>query len=307
VEDKKETSKILMTMVNSSGCILNGALQPQNYYVSIDIKDPNHELVARVHLTFEQVTRMLMYNGEVECTLSRYRGADGKIASEIVIPLKSINQKLEDNIKEIQTQFNDRLNDLHKDVFELINGDAKPNKSKLKDLLHQITILQSHYANNESFMLQEAETELQQATTNATNQLGIFIQSKIGTDKEVPLDLLKQMLPVNNNTLQLENKVEPVLDDYTTKIRVPKPIVEMTELELSIEINKELKRIENDKSITSNLFGSLCKIRNYEIYICYVSHQGTSIVNREKAIKYLQYLKTITSNENNFKTHYNFI
>lgn len=200
---REKTSKISMCMTNSTGSWLNGALQPQNHYVSMEIQDPDHKIVARVALTFEQVTKMLMYSGEVDCTLTYYRDTEGKLAKEEVQPKATIDERMKSNIKEMQDKFNDNINALYKMVGDIINKNSTASKSNLNDILRQIQVLKDHYASNESFMLSEAENELRKSYDNAVCQLGIFIQSKTGI--EAPENIVKSMLPVNDIKM-IENK-----------------------------------------------------------------------------------------------------
>ena len=158
--EKSRTSRIHMSMTQSSGCWLNGCLQKQRYYVSLEILDPNRKCVARAALSFEQASRMLLYNGEVECTLIRYRDEKGKVIKENVEPPETIHQRMSDRLEDTHASLEKRLIDIEKEVYGMVNGDVKRSKGAMKELLQEIRVVKSHLLANEAFVVQQAEEEL---------------------------------------------------------------------------------------------------------------------------------------------------
>jgi len=126
-------SKIKMSMVQSSGTWLNDCPQKQHYYVSIEIFNPEGRTsIVRVALSFEQVTRMLMYNGEVNCTLERYLGEDGKIHEEKVNPPETVHQRMKKRLDDAYKSLEKRIEDIRRDVYDMLNGNVKTGKNSLK-------------------------------------------------------------------------------------------------------------------------------------------------------------------------------
>jgi hypothetical protein len=111
-----------MTLTSSSGTWLKDCLQPQHYYVSITIDDPDGKILARVSLSYEQAAKMLLYNGDVECTLDKYRDEQGKLVEEKVTPPETVHQRMKDRLKETHSSLAKRLEDARRDVFDKLTA-----------------------------------------------------------------------------------------------------------------------------------------------------------------------------------------
>jgi len=313
----RNTSTICMNMTQSNGTWLNGCLQKQMYFVSVDIKDPDHKVVARANLSFEQAARMLLYNGDVECTLERYRGEDGTIQNEKVEPPKSVHQRMTDRLDDTMTTLKKRLFDVEKDIYDMVNGDKKRSKTAMKEMLMDIKVIKEHLLENEAFTVQQAEEELGEMQSNAAGQLGLFIQSKTG---ELPnSETLKRLLPTGgeNQIAQIPDKrVVATIDEYELKTRDKKSIEDMTALQVADAMRKRLKQIEaaQNKYLAANpdkdkennhhlFFANAMERKGQKISICYVNYQGSSLLDLADAKSYLKFLLEIKSLEE-FKTHW---
>jgi len=192
-------------------------MQPQHYYVALEAKDPEQKLVVRIALSYEQAAKMMLYNGEVECTLEQYRDTTGKLVSEKVEPPKTVHQRMKERLTETNEDLLKRVEDIRRDLYEMVNGDVKRNKGKIEELLDSIKVVQSHLKSNQSFVVQQAEEELQSMQNNAAGQLGLYIQTKLGV--EAPVDAIKQLIPISDGPLLLGEPITPVKDDYELKPR----------------------------------------------------------------------------------------
>jgi hypothetical protein len=300
----KETSHISMNICTSTGTWLNGCMQPQHYYVHMEIKDPNNKLVARIGLSYEQVARMMMSNGEVECTLIKYRGEDGKYVEEKVEPPKSVHQRMKERMGETQASLSKRLEDIRRDLYAMINGDMSRSKGKIEEILEAVKVVQSHYMGNETFVVKQAEEELGAMQNNAIGQMGIFLQSKFGL--EAPADALKQLLPVIEEKL-LSTDAKPVDDNYDMKERLQKPIDEMTAMQVADLISDKLRQIERmlpeDGKRIPHLYQTNAQESHGKVIVCYVSYQGQIPLTLDEAKKYLKYLISVKK-VSEFKTHW---
>lgn len=309
IENEKRTSTVCMCLTSSNGTWLNGCLQPQQYYVSLDVKDPEGKEVVRIALSYEQAAKMLMYNGDVECTLERYRSTTGELISEKVEPPKSIHQRMTERLAETQDSILKRIEDMRRDLYDMVNGDTKRNKGKIEELLNSINIIQSNLTKNQSFVVQQAEEELQTMQNNAAGQLGFFIQSKLN-NIEIDTNTIKQLIPISNTPLLLNEPVIPVKDDYTLRKRTTKPIDDMTAMQIADLMQKrlsQLEKIQPDKNKTScHLFGARAmEQRGKKVSITYISYQGTHTLDLDKAKAYLKFLLSI-KDMSEFKSHWHF-
>jgi len=289
---EKQTSSVCMTMVQSSGTWLNGAMVPQYHYVSLSVEDLEGKLVARVALTFEQVTRMLMYNGEVECTLERYRGIDGNMLEEKVEKPKTVHTRMRERLGESRQQLKARIDDLYKDIYEAVNAGAA-GKKKLQELLDQAQTIQQHFGGNDDFVMQQAEEELGTMQTQVTCQLGVFLQSQHGI--EADSTSLKKLLPVSDSNLLVDKSAVPVVDGYKAKARSLKETCQMTAMEVADEIHKHLKRFEaldpDRKGERASLYCPNATYSKNKVLIKYISYQGTHSFPLKEAQDYLTFLR----------------
>jgi len=174
---EKSRSSVCMTLTSGSAW-LNGCLQPQHYYVTIDITDPEGKSLARVALSYEQAAKMLLYNGHVECTLQRYRDATGKTAVEKVEPPENVHKRMKRRLSETHKALLERIEDVRLSLHDMVNGDKKANKTTILNLLQEMDTIQNHFLENQSFILQQSEEELSSMQNNAAGQLSLFLQTK---------------------------------------------------------------------------------------------------------------------------------
>lgn len=296
-------SKVIMTLCNSSGTYLKGCLQPQHYYVSLEITSPEDIVIARVKMSYEQAARMLLYSGHVECTLSHYLNKDGKIATEKVEKPQSVRERMEDRMGDVQCKLKDRIEDLRRDLDEIINGDKKATKKTIKDLYKQISTIQSHYASNESFVLQQAQAEVSEMQSSALGQLGLYLQTKTGV--ELSKDDLEPLLPVGARK-SIPEAAKPVADSYEQKERAEKSVDDMTARQVAEGIQHVFDRISlsQDKNHRLLYFPTATTYAG-RVMICYVSYQAKNHIDLDTAKRYLKFLQTI-EDPKDFKTHWHF-
>ena len=311
---ERETSKVSMCLTSSSGTWLNGSLQPQHYFVSLDVKDPEGKELARVALTYEQAARMMLYNGDVECTLMRYRGIDGKMTEEKVEPPKTVHQRMKERLGETQVSLLKRVEDVRRDLYDMINGDEKRSKTKIKEMYDNIATIKAHLQGNEAFVVQQAEEELGEMQSNAAGQLGIFLQTK-GLD--APAEALKQLLPVSNGPLLIGEEVKPVQDSYELKARPGKSIDSMTAMQVADVMSKRLRQLEQLENAVNvdriekseqdkHLYNSgASETRSGKVSICYIGYQGHHTIELDEAKAYLKFLYSIKTIDE-FKSHWHF-
>jgi hypothetical protein len=190
----KSQSRVCMTLTSSTGTWLNDCLQPQHFYVSLSIDDPEGKALVRVALSFEQAARMLLYNGDVPCTLERYRDTKGELVAEKVEPPETVHQRMKSRLGNTQKELLKRIEDAEKDVYDMINGNIKPGKKSLSELMNNINTIKSHFVSNQSFVVQQAEEELGKMQSNVAGQLGTFLQSKIGIQAPEELDSVSNFI-----------------------------------------------------------------------------------------------------------------
>jgi len=293
-DEKKPTSTVCMAMTSSSGTWLNGAMVPQHHYVSLQIKDPDDRLIARVALTFEQMTRMLMYNGEVPCTLERYRGMDGQLIVEQVERPKTVRSRMKERLGDSRQELKTRIADLKKDLYEAVNG-GSAGKKKLEGFLAQADTILSHFGENDDFVVQQAEEELGTMQMQAACQLGVFLQAQHGLS--VDESTLVKLLPVGDGAPQLTDKtVQGVVTGYVARERARKAVPQMTAMEVADEIHKYLKAWEatswnKTQGEHQPLFGASAGHKSNKVEIRYVSFQGTHSLTLKDAQDYLIFLQ----------------
>lgn len=301
----KDGSKIMMTLANSTGTWLNGCLQSQHYYVHIEIKDPNGKLLAQVGLSYEQAARMLLYNGEVDCTLQRYRDETGKMAEELVTPPETVQTRMKKRLEDVEGSLVTRLQDIQKDLYDMVNGHVKPGKTNLEELMGNVDTVLNNLTSNREFVAQETQKEMAEMQSNMAGQLGLLIQTLTGT--QVTGETLRQLLPVSDGPLLIGTDVDPVIDVYTPKERRPVPIENMTAMEVADAIQERLTAIErrmphNEKE-THLYIARASHTPKGKVSILYVNYQGGTTIDLELAKEYLKFLRSMTK-VSQFKTHY---
>jgi hypothetical protein len=303
--NSKPCSKIMMTLTSSKGTWLNGCLQPQHYFVHLNIKDPQGNSVANVGLSFEQASKMLLYNGEVDCTLQQYRDTTGKLVEEKVIPPETVKQRMKKRLAEVEASLINRIEDIKSDLYSMINGHTKPGKVNLEEMMSNINTVLSHLTSNREFVVQETERELSAMQSNMAGQLGLLIQANTGV--QLPEEALKKLLPVADGPLLIGSSIDPIIDNYEPKEHQPVPIEDMTAMEVADAIKERLSFIEariprNEKN-SKLYFSGASQTTKGKVSIHYVNFQGSSVIELDMAKEYLKFLISI-ERVSEFKEHY---
>jgi hypothetical protein len=303
----KKDPKICLTMVSSTGTWLRESLSPQHHFIALTIEDTEGKIIARVAMTFDQFTHMLVSNGETTCTLERYRDANGKMAEDVVTPPPTIEDKMKERMKEYRENLGARMNDVYKDIYEMMNSGVKPGKKKLEELLRDIDTVRSHFKANENFVMQQTEEELSQMQENARVQLSTYLKT-LGAD--IAPSEIKFLSDPTATKLIASGETRPILEPYTKKIREDKPMEDMTSRELADHIHYHLRRLEATQSEETAkdghqiLFSSGCSESGAKgVNVRYVSYQGHSFLPNENARRYLIALRTIKDIKG-FKHHW---
>jgi hypothetical protein len=299
-----------MNLTSSTGTWLNGSLQPQHYFVSLEVSDPDGKSVVRVNLTFEQAARMLLYNGDVECTLERYRDTTGKLVQEIVEKPETIHDRMKERMKETRDSLRKRIEDARRDVYDMVNGNIK-GKAALKNLLQNIDTIKGHFVGNEDYVLAKAEEELAEMQENATGQIGLFLQSR-GID--APTDVLKQLLSTGAPLAITDKNIAPIVDNYELKDRPGKLISELTPMETADALGKILRKLAiqeiEQKKITpstenTHLYCPGTSQHKDKVSIRYINYQSSHSLSLDEARDYLKFLVNI-KDISEFKTHWHY-
>jgi len=289
--------KISLTMVSSTGTWLRESLAPQHSFIALSIEDHEGRIIARLGMTFDQFTHMLVSNMETTCTLLRYRDGNGKLAEDIVTHPPTIEDKMKERMKEYRDNLGDRMNDIYKDIYEMMNSGVKPGKKKLEELLRDVATVRSHFKENENFVMKQSEEELSQMQENARVQLSIYLKT-LGAD--IAPSEIKFLGDPSSHKLIANGETQPILEPYIKKDREEKPIEDMTSRELADHINKHLIRLEATQSEDTvedghrKLYMSGCSESGTKgVAIRYVSYQTHSFLTIEEARKYLTALRSI--------------
>lgn len=307
-----DSATIAMNLVQSSGTWLRGCLQPQHYYVSIGLKDIDGKIVAQVGLSYEQASKMLLYNGDVECTLERYRSETGELISEKIEPPKTVHSRMNERLSDAHDAIINRLFDLEKDLQAMVDGDEKRSKSKLEELVSAANTIRTHLKSNTNFIVQQAEEELGQMQSNAAGQLGIHLQ-RLGIDN-ITNDELTKLIPTGSPTNLITDKATVVEDDYQMKNRLLKSVEDMNARQVAEEISNRFRIIERrlNKDNVNDLDGHAILYnagssdhKGPKVSVLYVGYQGTSMLSLEEARNYLKYLRTL-KHAVDFKKHWHY-
>ena len=302
-----------MTLCQSSGTWLRGCLQPQHYYVSISLKDIDGGIVAQVGLSYEQAAKMLLYNGDVTCTLERYRGPNGQLIEEKIEPPKTVHHRMTERLSDSTDGILNRLLDVERTLQDMVDGDGKRSKTTLEELRSSINTARMHLKSNTSYVVQQAEEELQTMQNNAAGQLALHLQ-KLGVSVDSP-EQLSNLIPTGMpQHLLTDKRVEPIIDDYEVKKRQLKPVADMNARQVAEEISLRFRMIERtlNKNGTNEcdqhtiLYNAGAgDHKGPKVSIMYVGYQGEHKLELAAAKDYLTYLRTLKVAEN-FKTHWNY-
>jgi len=309
----RQMSHVFLRQVNRS-IYLNDTLSEQSFFVEMEVKDPNGALVCDIAMSYEQFVRTLLFNGDVPVTLLKYRNIDGKLSEEKVpIPDSSRDSLIKDLDETIGGVAN-RIIDMRKDLYEILNSTKTVSKKKIEDLLEQIKVIESHYNSNIPYVTQEAVKKVSKIQDNAKSQLAIAMNQMIGSDSFKP-EHFTRLIEGESIMALPDYTAEPVDDDYKLKDREEKNIDEMTNMELGDHISKYLKAVEvteqkvfenksdKEKESKTKMYGAHASGDNKGVYITYISYQGGHKIDTEKARRYLKFLKTIKT-YGEFKSDY---
>jgi len=299
----EKTSKITLNITSSSGTYLADTLQPQRYYVSIKVQDKKGATVCDVGLSYEQAARMMFTNGEVPCTLLRYRDRDGELKEEDVKPPTSIHDNMMGRLGEVYSDLLKRIQDLKEDAYEMVQGRSKGKKA-LEKLLFDIGVIESHYTSNQTYVAERAEEEVAEMQSNAAGQLGVFLESHFDVDakKSALLTLIDSV----ESQKKLEGpKTEPIIENYQKKPREEVLLEDMTAADVAREMNQRLKAVESRVRDQEDpcVFGASATSNKSKVTIVYRSYQGHTDVPLDIAKKYLRFLRGLTSVED-FRQHH---
>jgi archaellum component FlaC len=318
-ENGKEMSHAFLRQQSGigRGVYLNDTLNEQKFFIELDIHDSKGGLVCSASMSYEQFVRLLLFSGEVPITLTQYRDSNGNLAKEEVEKPKSAADTLLNDLSDSIGGVQDRITDMRKDLYELLNSGKTVGKKKLEELLSQIKTIESHYNSNIPFVTKEAANRVGEIQDNAMSQISIAVNQMIGSNMK-PEDF-KDMICGDSIMALPDHTVKPIEDDYELEEREVKPVDEMSNLELADTIHKYLRAIERaeNKYIEANpienkddeygsrklLYTANATEAKGGVSILYISYHTSHIIKTERAREYLKFLMGIKK-YTEFKTDY---
>lgn len=304
-------SKISMHITRSSpGTNLNGSPIPQTRFVNITVTNQASQVIMDIAMTFEQLAHMLVSNMDTDCTLTRYFNEGDRKCDTVKVP-ESPYASMKRNLGDAHTELMDRMTDIQRDLYEMVNGGSS-SKSKIKELLQSVEVLQSHYKSNLSFHISEAENKLQNAGANLMTQIALAVNN-FGVD--VSPEVIKNALPMEMSFDAPANLALPApesnVTNYVRTERETKPVEAMTAMEVADALSYLLCKEEirqsklevkvGDNSAHAELYCTNCiNSGNSHVSICYVCYQHHTKLTLADAKVYLKYLLTATT----FTKHY---
>ena len=286
------------------GVYLNDTLNEQSFFIEMEVKDPDGKLVCDIGMSYEQFVRILLFSGNVPVTLFEYRGSDGELKKEEVPKPDSATDNLIKDISGAIGGVQNRITDMRKDLYELLNSGKSVSKKKIEDLLAQIKVIESHYESNIPYVTKEAVNKIGKIQDNAKSQLAVAMNQMIGGDNFKP-EHFNNMISGKSSMALPDYTTVPVEDDYELKEREEKNIDEMTNMEIGDSINRHLKAIERaedryfnenpskDSEYKKMLYSSSAHGVIGGVSITNVSYHGGRKIETEKARRYLKFLKTV--------------
>lgn len=318
-EYDRKMSSVFLRQADGIGrkIYLNDTLNEQNFYIEMEVKDPDGALVCEIAMSYEQFVRVLLFSGDVPVTLLRYRDKDGKLAEEKVPKPDTAQDSLLKDLHGTIGGLENRITDMRKDLYELLNSNKPVGKKKIEELFREIKNIEENYKSNIPFVTGEAVKKVGEVQDNVKSQLTIAMNQLLGSDAFKP-ENFKQMIDGNSVMALPDYTAEPVADDYELKEREEKDIDSMTNMELGDAISRYLKAIEKaeDRYLEAHpaqdkndnrkeLFWSCASGVVGGVSITNISYHGGRKIDTEKARRYLKFLKTVKKYED-FKTHYSF-
>lgn len=285
---------------------LNGCLTPQHRFVHFQFTDPENK-TTRVAFSFDQFAHFLVSNAPTDCTFLDYYSKEGVFKKEVIPDPESVQKRLKKNIGRVHTEQMDRLKDLEQTLYDIVNGNKSGGKKAIRELLHEVQVLKSHYDSNLPFQLEKAQEEVEKIQHNLRSQLTTLIG--------VPEERLMELEGAQEEPKLLTGeKAVPVVSDYKRKTKkANKPIEAMTSMEVADELNLHLKRLEakakpkkqGDVEVSSLWYASASEINSTYISVTYVSYQGSNKVKVDIARKMLEHIRTVEDPEK-LKRHWAF-
>lgn len=162
---------------------LVGCSTLQHTIVSLEIQDPEGRLLAEVEMSSDQFLRLMIGNSNVDVTLARYRGDDGKLAEEVPEMPQTHRENLYERLEEYHKEDSKRTTGIIETLRAMINGHIKPNKNVLNDLLSQMETVASHRASNEAFAVRQAEEEVNAIENDLRGGLALMLTQITGDDR----------------------------------------------------------------------------------------------------------------------------
>ena len=302
-------AKIHLGVCQSTGTILKEAHVRQHNYPQIEILDDNHQCIVTVAMTFEQLAQMLVSQSEVTCTLQRYIGPNG-IEKEEVEPPKTIRERADETFGSVHTELAKRMKALHDRVYDTLNI-GKAGKHELKAILQDVDVIYTNFRSNHGYILEKTQEEVDSMRDNMVTQIKMMTAAASMAPQLAQSieDSLPQLSATKDNNLvtQATQPVPVPPSDYKKAIIPPE---KMTNLELSDNISKELKRFEamrenheNDLKHGCILFWSSASESPKGVHIIYINYQGGRLVEHDVAVRYLKFLRAAKTFKE-FKTHY---
>jgi hypothetical protein len=295
--------KISLSVVQSSGTYLKGALNSQHRYMHVALKEDDNKIVAEAFLTFEQFSEFLVAGSETICTLRQFRPVGETLLQEKVTPPESVQKRTVDRFGESFSDLLKRIEDLRRDMHELVNGNAKPNKAKLSQLLNDVDTIKSHYRSNQTFVVKQGAEEVEKIQDNLRTQLSFVMKEKGLNIEPNAIKALEGIAGMSEIHL-LPSSEEPIIEKYEMKPRQQKNIDDMTSMEVAEAIHTHLKYWEaQDKKTSSGMKQLYCAGAEHtknSVIVHYVSYQQSTSLTLDEAKAYLKFLETAGE----FKTHF---
>lgn len=282
--------EISLSITSCTKTWLNGSDIPHNTMTHIEVLS-DEGTVVRVYMSMDQFVRLLIGGSRVPCTLEAYRGKDGEFKKEIVTPPKTVKQRMENRLGEVEGEFHTRLSELSKTLKDIQDGHIKAGKKVVDNIAHEVEILKSHHMSNRNYVLGRAQEELEHLTENAAAQLA----GKLGVQGENIALLLG-----GSGQKALPPVPVPLEPTVLSNDRDERPISEMGPTQLAETIHRLMRKIEMSQppckddgsyDIAGRWYGSGASLAgNNKIMVTYVSYQSHTALDLEEARKYALYL-----------------
>lgn len=283
-------SKIRLSMVDSTGTYLNGCMQSQKRFVQITVDDENRKTQFQVAMSLDQLSRMLVSNMEVECTLMRYPAfEEGKVVlmSEKVEKPESVKSRMRRRMGEVRISYIERAKELKLRIADIVAGRERATKTAMREILQEMEVLENHYEANENYVVTRLEEEADHVLQNTASQLALMFK---GVEDGI------MALGAEKKPLIEEKNEEPksVAETHGHVLEAPPKreqlkVEDMTMQEIAREVTDLLRRLPDKEN---SLFSPSAVSRIDGIGVTYVNYQSSQRLTKDEARKYLQYLRS---------------